>query len=88
MGLGNQGREIVPVIPADSLSNVAREGVVSGLLGTTSDTDTLEHTMAAASIRPDLESREPDILTAPWHFIWMRLQDRKSDVPARCLGTI
>jgi hypothetical protein len=48
--------------------------------------DSLEKAGAAASIRPDTEFREEDRSTAPWHFIDICLQDRRTDVPARCPG--
>ena len=41
--------------------------------------------MAAASIRPDTEFRDEDETTAPCHYIDICLQDRESDLPARCL---
>jgi hypothetical protein len=41
--------------------------------------------MEAASLRPDKEFRD-DKSTAPWHFIDICLQDRRADIPARCLS--
>jgi hypothetical protein len=82
---GNQGHEIVAVIAADNLSPAAREHVAK-ILGASSNVDSLEKAMAAASIRPDTEFREEDRSTAPWHFIDICLQDRRTDVPARCPG--
>lgn len=82
---GNQGHEIAAVIAADNLSPTAREHVAK-ILGASSDVDSLEKAMAAASIRPDTEFREEDRSTAPWHFIDICLQDRRSDLPSRCPG--
>jgi hypothetical protein len=39
---------------------------------------------AAASIRADTEFHEEDRTTAPWHFIDICLQDKETDLPARC----
>ncbi len=44
--------------------------------------------MAAASVRPDTEFREEDRSTAPWHYIDICLQDRRTDLPARCPGGV
>jgi hypothetical protein len=82
---GDQGHEIIAIIAADNLSPSARDHVAK-ILGTTSDTNSLEKAMAAASIRPDTEFRPRDRSTAPWHFIDICLQDQKSDLPARCPG--
>lgn len=46
----------------------------------------MERAVAAASVRPDTEFRPQDRSTSPWHFIDICLQDRKSDLPARCPG--
>jgi S1/P1 Nuclease len=40
--------------------------------------------MAAASIRPHIEFRDEDRATAQWHYIDICLQDKESDLPARC----
>jgi hypothetical protein len=48
------------------------------------DTASVEKAMAAASIRPDTEFRDEDRATAQWHFIDICLQDKESDLPARC----
>jgi S1/P1 Nuclease len=80
---GNQGHEIVAIIAADNLSPAAG-GQVARILGTASDTGSLEKAMAAASVRPDTEFREEDRATAPWHFIDICLQDQRSEEPARC----
>ena len=82
---GDQGHEIVAIIAADNLSFTAGERAAK-ILGAPSDVDSLEKAMATASIRPDTEFREEDRSTAPWHFIDICLQDRRSDVPARCPG--
>jgi hypothetical protein len=79
---GNQGHEIVAIIAADNLSPSVRVQVAR-ILTTASDTASLE-AMAAASVRPDTEFREEDRSTAPWHYIDICLQDRRSDLPARC----
>jgi S1/P1 Nuclease len=80
---GNQGHEIVAIIAADNLSPSVRVQVAR-ILTTASDTASLEKAMAAASVRPDTEFREEDRSTAPWHYIDICLQDRRSDLPARC----
>jgi hypothetical protein len=82
---GDQGHEIIAIIAADNLSPTARQ-IVAKILGAPPDVDSLEKAMAAASIRPDTEFREEDRSTAPWHFIDICLQDRRSDVPERCPG--
>jgi hypothetical protein len=82
---GDQGHEIIAIIAADNLLPSAQDQVAK-ILGTTSDTNSLEKAMAAASVRPDTEFRPRDRSTAPWHFIDICLQDQKSDLPARCPG--
>jgi hypothetical protein len=82
---GDQGHEIIAMIAADNLSPSTRNQVAK-ILGTTSDTNSVENAMAAASVRPDTEFRPQDRSTSPWHFIDICLQDRKSDLPARCPG--
>ena len=77
-GWGNQGHEIIATIAADNLSLSAREQVAR-ILGTASDAESLEKAMAAASVRPDTEFREEDRSTAPWHYIDICLQDRRTD---------
>jgi hypothetical protein len=57
---------------------------VARILATAADTSSVEKAMAAASVRPDTEFREEDHATAPWHSIDICLQDRRTDVPARC----
>jgi hypothetical protein len=54
------------------------------MLGAAADTGSVEKAMAAASVRPDTEFREEDRSTAPWHFIDICPQDRRTEVPARC----
>jgi S1/P1 Nuclease len=82
-GWGDQGHEIVAIIAADNLSPATREQVAK-LLGSSADVDSVEKAMASASLRPDTEFREEDRSTAAWHFIDICLQDRRSDIPARC----
>lgn len=80
---GDQGHEIVAVIAADNLTPAAQSHVAS-ILGTSANKRAIASAMEAASIRPDTEFREQDRATVPWHFIDICLQDRRTDVPARC----
>jgi hypothetical protein len=80
---GDQGHEIIAIIAADNLSTNAREHVAT-ILGTPSDVASLEKAMAAASVRPDTDFRKEERSTASWHFIDICLQDRRSDLLARC----
>jgi hypothetical protein len=57
---------------------------VAQILGVPADKDSVEKAMVAASIRPDTEFREEDKTTRPWHFIDICLQDKETDLPARC----
>jgi S1/P1 nuclease/metal binding Ada-like protein len=57
---------------------------VANILGVPADQ--VATAMEAASVRPDSEFREEDLSTARWHFINICLQDRRIDVPTRCLG--
>jgi hypothetical protein len=59
---------------------------VVNILGVSADKSAIATAMEAASIRPDSEFREENPSTAPWHFIDICLQDRRTDVPARCHG--
>ena len=72
---GDQGHQIIAIIAADNLSPSARDQIAK-ILGTASDTNSLETAMAAASVRPDTEFRPQDRSTAPWHFIDICLQDQ------------
>lgn len=73
---GDQGHGIIAIIAADNLLPSARDQVAK-ILGTTSDTNSLEKAMAAASVRPDTEFRVQDRSTAPWHFIDICFRDKK-----------
>ena len=84
-GWGNDGHKIVAVIAADNLSPAAASHVAD-ILGVTADKRSIATAMEAASIRPDTEFRDEDKSTAPWHFIDICLQDRRSDIAARCPG--
>jgi hypothetical protein len=77
-----EGHEIVAVIAADDLTPTARSHVAR-ILSVPDDTTAVEKAMAAASIRPDTEFLE-DQATRPWHFIDICLQDKETDLPARC----
>jgi len=79
---GPDGHKIVAVIAADNLTPAAQSHVAS-ILGASADRGAVATAMEAASNRPDNEFRE-DKSTAPWHFIDICLQDRRSDVAARC----
>jgi S1/P1 Nuclease len=78
-----EGHEIVAIIAADNLTPTARSHVAQ-MLSVPDDTGEVEKAMAAASIRPDTEFREQDRTTAPWHYIDICLQDKQTDLPARC----
>jgi S1/P1 Nuclease len=78
-----EGHEIVAIIAADNLTPTARSHVAQ-MLSVPDDTGSVEKAMAAASIRPDTEFREQDRTTAPWHYIDICLQDKQTDLPARC----
>jgi hypothetical protein len=82
---GDQGHEIIAMIAADNLSPSARDQVAK-ILATTSDTNSLEKAMAAASIQPDTEFGPQDRSTAPWHFIDICLQHQKLTCRPRCPG--
>src|SRR5271166_2767484 len=79
---GPDGHKIVAVIAADNLTPAAASHVAD-ILGVTADKRTIATAMEAASLRPDTEFRD-DKSTAPWHFIDICLQDRRSDVAVRC----
>ena len=81
---GNDGHEIVAFIAADNLTPAAASHV-AGILGVPADKRAIARAMEAASIRPDSEFRE-DASTTSWHYIDICLQDRRTDVPARCPG--
>lgn len=81
-GWGDDGHEIVAVIAADNLTPAAQSHVAS-ILGVSDNKRATASAMEAASIRPDREFRE-DRSTEPWHFIDLCLQDRRTDIPARC----
>jgi hypothetical protein len=57
---------------------------VAQILNVPADTRSVGKAMAAASIRPDTESRDEDRTTASWHYIDICLQDSEKDIPARC----
>ena len=78
---GNQGHEIVAIIAADNLSPSAREQVTR-ILGTASDTGSLEKAMAAASVRPDTEFREGV------HGSATHPRQDENEVRSRCTGAI
>jgi nuclease S1 len=82
---GPDGHKIVAVIAADNLTPVAA-GHVASILGVSADKRAIAAAMEVASNRPDFEFRDEDKATAPWHFIDICLQDRRTDVPARCPG--
>jgi hypothetical protein len=81
-GWGDDGHEIVAVIAADSLTPAAQSHVAS-ILGVSDNKRAIAYAMEAASIRPDTQFRE-DRSTESWHFIDLCLQDRRTDIPARC----
>jgi hypothetical protein len=82
---GSDGHKIVAVIAADNLSPTAQSHV-AGILGVSADKRSIARAMESAANLPDTEFRDRDKATAPWHFIDICLQDRPSDIPARCPG--
>src|SRR5260370_42070613 len=82
-GWGPDGHKIVAVIAADNLTPTAASHVAS-ILGVSAEKRAIAAAMEVASNRPDFEFRAKDKATAPWHFIDICLQDRRTDVPARC----
>jgi hypothetical protein len=54
------------------------------ILGASADTNSVEKAMAGAAIRLDTEFREEDKTTRPGHFMDICLQDKETDLPARC----
>jgi len=82
---GTDGHKIVAVIAADNLTPAAQSHVAS-ILGASGEKRAIATAMEAASIRPDTEFRDEDRRTEPWHFIDICLQDRRTDVAARCSG--
>jgi nuclease S1 len=82
---GPDGHKIVAVIAADNLTPAAQSHVAS-ILGVSDDKRAVAAAMEVAANRPDNEFREEDKSTAPWHFIDICLQDRRTDVSARCPG--
>lgn len=78
-----EGHKVVAIIAADELTANARSHVAQ-ILGVLDDGAAVAKAMAAASIRPDTEFREEDRSSAQWHFIAICLQDKETDIPARC----
>ncbi|MGH7923356.1 MAG: S1/P1 nuclease [Candidatus Binatus sp.] len=81
---GSDGHKIVAVIAADNLTPAAA-GHVAEILGVPANKRAIATAMEAAANRPDTEFRE-DKRTGTWHFIDICLQDRRTEVPARCPG--
>jgi S1/P1 Nuclease len=71
------------VIAAENVTPNARLHIAQ-ILSAPADTASVEKAMAAASVRPDTEFRDEDRATAQWHYIDICLQDKESDLPARC----
>jgi hypothetical protein len=78
-----EGHEIVAIIAADDLTPSARWRVAQ-ILSVPDNTGSVEKAMVAASIRPDIQFRDEDRSSAQWHFIDICLQDKETDLPARC----
>ena len=83
LGWGYDGHRIVAIIAADNLTPAAQTHVANILRVPPTQTAIA---MANASVRPDSEFRDEDPATVPWHFINLCLQDRRTDVRARCPG--
>ncbi|HEY2107583.1 MAG TPA: S1/P1 nuclease [Candidatus Binataceae bacterium] len=79
-----EGHEVIAIIAADNLTPRA-SSEVAHILGVTDNKRAVADAMAAASILPDTEFRK-DPSTHSWHYVALCLQDRPSDLPARCPG--
>lgn len=82
-GWGVQGHQIVALIAADNLTPAARNHVAH-LLGVPNEPVAVANEMAYASMRPDVEFKEEDPATKPWHYVDLCLQDHRGDIDARC----
>jgi len=80
---GEEGHQIVALIAADRLSAPARAEVAQ-ILGLQDQAGEVAAAMARISVWPDTLYRREDPATEPWHFIDLCLQDRPSDLAARC----
>jgi hypothetical protein len=75
------GHRTVARIAAARLTPAARTRVAR-ILGITDDPAAIADALAEASIWPDQTKKETK--TSAWHFIDLTIQDRKTDIPARC----
>ncbi|MBI3801944.1 MAG: S1/P1 nuclease [Deltaproteobacteria bacterium] len=82
-GWGKEGHEIVAIIAADNLSQNARKHVAR-ILKVPANNKSVATAMAAAAILPDTKFKTSNPETKPWHFIDICLQDKQTDLPARC----
>lgn len=80
---GEDGHRIVALIAADHLSAPAR-AQVARILGLEDRPGEVAAAMAQISVWPDTEYRREDRASESWHFIDLCLQDRPSDIAARC----
>lgn len=79
-----EGHEVIAIIAADHLTPRASTEVAR-ILGVADEKRAVADAMAAASILPDTEFRK-DRSTRSWHYVSLCLQDRFSDLAARCPG--
>ncbi|HLH78081.1 MAG TPA: S1/P1 nuclease [Candidatus Binataceae bacterium] len=82
---GEEGHQIVASIAADRLRAPAR-AQVARILGLQDQPGAVAAAMARISVWPDTEYRREDPASELWHFIDLCLQDRPSDIAARCPG--
>jgi hypothetical protein len=82
---GFDGHKIIAVIAADNLTPAAASHVAE-ILGVSPDKRQITTAMETASVLPDTKFRDADERTKPWHYIDICLQDRRTDVDARCPG--
>src|SRR5438067_507640 len=75
------GHQVVTRIAAGHLTPTARTRVAR-ILDVPDTTQAVADALARASIWADAVKKETG--TGEWHYINLTLQDRKSDIPARC----
>src|SRR5206468_5102711 len=80
---GADGHQIVARIAAMNLSTNARRNVAK-LLRVSSNPSAVANAMAAAAIWPDMDLRDLEPDTKPWHFLDICRDDAKDSVGRRC----
>jgi nuclease S1 len=81
---GADGHQIVARIAAMNLSTNARRNVAR-LLRVSSNPSAVANAMAAAAIWPDMDLRDLEPDTKPWHFVDICRDDGKDSVGGACL---